>query len=1282
MTDAASDPSSLRPDESSHHRIALCLGAHRSGTSLVTAALEALGADLALPDRTASEENLKGFFEHAGAVALDDDLLRLAGSAWDDPAFDAATLAGLPADALRPLRENARHLVRADWAAAPLAAVKDPRMCRLLPFWLPVLAAEGYDDRNIRCVIVTRDPVEIAISQRTRCRKNPDYYEFGQDLSEGIALWLSHIRQALRDCGTREVLIIAYGDFLARPAALMQSMAAFLGVPADQDAITRFMSEFLDEKLWRSHGDAEAEAEIEAAFPGLLAAERALAACSGQVVSTAETAPILAALDAPEHVARLRQIVSRAYGRLADLRREERQQALRLNHALQVATEARDAFALSRDQVAATAREIEARLRERIEGLEAGIGDRDTRLRQGQERHELVLAEARKVEGNLRNHITGLESGVAERDRQLAQLRQEQEQAIRQIGAAFERNQHELDQTRQETAALAATLQQRDADCAALATAGQELRDNLAQAETGQAALSRQLGELQRVSDYLQHSNDAMRASHSWRVTKPFRQAGSAARTLRDLPKSGLRALNRASQVTHQRLKRSHPRTAELLRSNIQPLMTRANLRLLGQHSVPAPAAPPAPNPPGIPAGTFAFDYQQPRVYPPYRPLVTIIVPNYNHAPYLTQRLESIYAQSYEHYEVLLLDDCSSDDSRQVLSDFAARYADRTRLLFNEENSGGVFRQWEKGLAEARGDLIWIAESDDWASPNFLEALVPFFQNEAVQLAYARTVFMDGAGENQIWSMEEYLHQFSPERWGRAWVETAADIVRDVFSMTNIVPNVSSALFRRFERLDVLEIDAWRGMRTCGDWMFYLNAIRGGMMAYSPDARNFYRIHDKNTSVTSHKADQFYREHEAVAQCLRRHYRVPEENLTRMEANLRHHWKITRDDYSDAAFVACFDRARIEAAPLRKPALLMAGYGFCAGGGETFPIQLANEMKGFGYEVTFLDCAQEERVEGIRAMLATDIPVISNFPDLRRIVQNFDIDLIHSHHGWVDNTVLDLLPPDGPVQTVVTLHGFYETVPPQQLKMLLPRLIERSGGLVYTAEKNLGAIRQAGLIEQRPLHRIDNALSKSEVSAIDRASLGIAEDAFLLTLVSRALHSKGWAEAVAAVTRARDISGKDIQLILIGEGEARDALVAAGPDAHLHLEGFRQNIRDYFAASDLGFLPSRFPGESFPLVIIDSLNAGTPVLASDIGEIGYMLTTDEGPAGALFALDADWQIDVEALAAQIATLASNPEEMARLRARVAAAAARFDPHLMARKYDAVYTTVTAREGRT
>jgi hypothetical protein len=200
--------------ENNPSRIVLSLGAHRAGTSLVTAAIEAAGAELALSSRPVNEENKKGFFEHVGIVALDDALLRSAGSAWDDGLFKPQDLGRIPSDELKALRAQAAQLVMNDLRPAPLAAVKDPRMCRLLPFWLPILEAAGYAKRDISYVLITRDPVESALSQQHRCEASPAFYNFGRDLAEGAVLWLSHMRQVLHDFAGQRALVVSYRDLL------------------------------------------------------------------------------------------------------------------------------------------------------------------------------------------------------------------------------------------------------------------------------------------------------------------------------------------------------------------------------------------------------------------------------------------------------------------------------------------------------------------------------------------------------------------------------------------------------------------------------------------------------------------------------------------------------------------------------------------------------------------------------------------------------------------------------------------------------------------------------------------------------------------------------------------------------------------------------------------------------------------------------------------------------------------------------------------------------------
>mgnify|MGYP000423631921 FL=1 len=115
------------------------------------------------------------------------------------------------------------------------------------------------------------------------------------------------------------------------------------------------------------------------------------------------------------------------------------------------------------------------------------------------------------------------------------------------------------------------------------------------------------------------------------------------------------------------------------------------------------------------------------------------------------------------------------------------------------------------------------------------------------------------------------MYDIDPLRWAAPIIETANKIVEEAFAIKNIVPNASSAIFRNPGAMELLEDPGWKNMRTCGDWVFYLHLIRGGVLAYSPAACNYYRIHDENTSVKSHDDDVFYVEHEIVAKTVQKY---------------------------------------------------------------------------------------------------------------------------------------------------------------------------------------------------------------------------------------------------------------------------------------------------------------------------------------------------------------------------------------------------------------------------
>lgn len=228
-----------------------------------------------------------------------------------------------------------------------------------------------------------------------------------------------------------------------------------------------------------------------------------------------------------------------------------------------------------------------------------------------------------------------------------------------------------------------------------------------------------------------------------------------------------------------------------------------------------------------------------------YRPLVSIIVPTYNHGEFLEERLESIYRQTYDGpVEVYLLDDASSDYSPRILQSFAGRFPTITTLITNSENSGSAFRQWRRGLGLARADVVWIAESDDVCDPDFLETLVPFMANPAVMLAFSRTVFFRGTTSNVVLTLEDYLHDVGPFRFDVPWIRPGAGLVATGFAEKNLVPNVSGAVFRHPRRMLFLDSDEWLDMRLAGDWIFYLEIIKSGLVAYSPSTTNYHRSSD------------------------------------------------------------------------------------------------------------------------------------------------------------------------------------------------------------------------------------------------------------------------------------------------------------------------------------------------------------------------------------------------------------------------------------------------------
>ncbi|MBI5189467.1 MAG: glycoside hydrolase family 99-like domain-containing protein [Nitrospirae bacterium] len=293
----------------------------------------------------------------------------------------------------------------------------------------------------------------------------------------------------------------------------------------------------------------------------------------------------------------------------------------------------------------------------------------------------------------------------------------------------------------------------------------------------------------------------------------------------------------------------------------------------------------------------FTFEQNAPRFLSACRkaagkkPAVSVIVPNYNHAMYLPERLDSIFNQTFRDFEVILLDDASADGSVDVLK----RYTDRAdvRLVVNSENSGSSFRQWMKGIDMAEADILWIAESDDSCSTDFLDALLPCFGDPSVMLAYSDSHVMDEQGRlGGGYSDCEYLTSLSQTKWRTGYKVTADREVRDGLGVKNTVLNVSSALYRR-PALDGPFREALGGMRIAGDWYFAARAIMGGKVHYESRRLNYHRRHSQSVigkAVSDKKVEDFFREFCDVQRFIFDNYKLDGEFEGRWEGYLRRQW--------------------------------------------------------------------------------------------------------------------------------------------------------------------------------------------------------------------------------------------------------------------------------------------------------------------------------------------------------------------------------------------------------
>lgn len=334
-------------------------------------------------------------------------------------------------------------------------------------------------------------------------------------------------------------------------------------------------------------------------------------------------------------------------------------------------------------------------------------------------------------------------------------------------------------------------------------------------------------------------------------------------------------------------------------------------------------------------------------------PEVSVIVPNYNHERYLARRLYSVCEQSFADIEIIVLDDASTDNSLGVVDNF--KRDPRLRVIANHVNSGSPFAQWMKGLDEANGRLIWVAESDDECSANLLEKLIPAFSQSDCVISYCRTDTGNDYGLIDSTALDSYLEE-TGRNFNEGYYISGQEEIDASMGFRCTLVNASSAVFRA----DALRRAVPNALdyKLCGDWRVYVELLKTGSISYIPDRLNYFRRHPKSAIHALEGSDVYFQERMSISEYVVTNYKVNRRTAYKIVDDIKREWERFRarhpkektlDDIVDLPSLQ--DKIRIRPTKLPTVALYVHGYLFSKGGIEQQGAAIAKRLANRGYKV-------------------------------------------------------------------------------------------------------------------------------------------------------------------------------------------------------------------------------------------------------------------------------------------------------------------------------------------
>jgi glycosyltransferase involved in cell wall biosynthesis len=606
--------------------------------------------------------------------------------------------------------------------------------------------------------------------------------------------------------------------------------------------------------------------------------------------------------------------------------------------------------------------------------------------------------------------------------------------------------------------------------------------------------------------------------------------------------------------------------------------------------------------------GLYTSEIQLPRIYrviqdnTEYKPSVSIIVPFYNHENFVEERIESIFNQSIKDVEIIALDDKSTDSTAKLLVKYKTDF--RFKLVINQSNSGSPFSQWEKGIAKASSEIVWIAEGDDSCSLNFIEALSKYFDDPLVSIAVAKTEVINEDGILQEGVLRPYMDMAYPGKYDVSYVKDGFDEVNDQLGAVCTLVNASAILFRKVAFRDSLEIA--KTFKMCGDWLVYLECLVNGKIAYDVSVTNFFRRHSQSQVSKFEGTETYFKERERITEYVIEKYSVSRRLLNKAFGALDFEWarfkdkneiRSLEDVYSKHNLRQKFE-TKYQAYTKKHVAFYVHGILFSKGGIERLAAQLSNYLVSKGWKVTIF-CRHSNSDVAIYPLFekVSVVPIFDetrleeSISGLREKLVNSDVDVfIPMLSEWLFDPIVEAASQTG-IPVIVSEHND-------------PWKIEE---LWWSHESRVKCFEKATRIHLL-LNKFRKSLPSFMATKIEVVPNGVdiswsyetLERKNIIISVGRLEKQKRFdrlIEAVFIIKEEMRLSGFVVEIY--GEGslinELSDQIIKMGVEDLISLKGKSDGLDKVYKESNFFILPSEFEG--FGIVVVEAMSFGLPVLA-------------------------------------------------------------------------------------